>query len=48
MIIDPWGLVLATAPDAEGVIVADLDFDRLKDVRTRLPSLRHRRAEVYS
>ena len=47
LIIDPWGLVLATAPDAETVIVAELDFDRLADVRRRLPSLRHRRSEVY-
>jgi predicted amidohydrolase len=48
MIVDPWGLVLATAPDAETAIVAELDFDRLADVRRRLPSLRHRRTEVYS
>jgi predicted amidohydrolase len=48
MIIDPWGIVLATAPDAETAIVAELDFDRLGQVRDRLPSLRHRRAEVYS
>ncbi|MDE3133493.1 MAG: carbon-nitrogen hydrolase family protein [Acidobacteriota bacterium] len=43
MIIDPWGLVLATAPDSESVIVADLDFALLQDVRTRLPALTHRR-----
>jgi predicted amidohydrolase len=43
MIIDPWGLVLATAPDSESVIVADLDFALLEDVRTRLPALAHRR-----
>jgi len=49
MIIDPWGIVLATAADSEGTIVADLDFDLLRDVRTRLPALAHRRpAEVYS
>ena len=47
MIIDPWGLVLASAPDAETAIVAELDFDRLGQVRERLPSLRHRRGEVY-
>ena len=27
MIVDPWGLVLALAPDSETHIVADLDFD---------------------
>jgi deaminated glutathione amidase len=47
-IIDPWGLVLATAPDSECAIVAELDFGLLADVRDRLPALTHRRApELY-
>jgi deaminated glutathione amidase len=46
-IVDGWGLVLAAAPDTEAAIVADLDFDQLADIRRRLPSLRHRRTEVY-
>jgi predicted amidohydrolase len=49
MIVDPWGVVLATAPDAEGVIVAELDFAGLEDIRRRLPALEHRRPHsVYS
>jgi predicted amidohydrolase len=47
MIVDPWGVVLAQAPDADGVITADLDLDRLAEVRRRLPALAHRRPEVY-
>jgi predicted amidohydrolase len=47
MIVDPWGLVLACAPDSETAIVADLDAAVLHDVRRRLPALSHRRPEVY-
>ena len=47
MIIDPWGVVLATAPDTEAAIVADLDLSLLADVRRRLPTLTHRREDVY-
>jgi predicted amidohydrolase len=47
MIVDPWGLVLASAPDAETVIVADLDFELLRDVRRRIPALEHRRPDAY-
>lgn len=47
MIVDPWGLVLASAPDLETVIVAELDGAVLRDVRRRLPSLTHRRPQVY-
>jgi deaminated glutathione amidase len=46
-IVDPWGLVLATAPDHETAIVAELDFSLLRDIRRRLPSLTHRRPEAY-
>jgi predicted amidohydrolase len=47
LIVDPWGLVLASAPDLETVIVADLDFENLRGIRRRLPALSHRRPEVY-
>ena len=43
----PWGLVLAQAPDGEGLAVADLDFAGLEEIRERLPALRHRRDDVY-
>jgi predicted amidohydrolase len=47
MIVDPWGLVLASAPDTEAAIVTDLDFDELAAVRRRLPSLANRRESAY-
>jgi predicted amidohydrolase len=47
MIVDPWGLVLAQAPDGEGAIVADLDLDRQREIRRRLPSLANRRPSAY-
>jgi predicted amidohydrolase len=46
MIVDPWGVVLSTVADREGVAVADLDFDQLRDIRRRMPVLEHRRTEV--
>ena len=43
MVVDPWGTVLAQAPDVVGVTVADLDLERLATIRTELPSLANRR-----
>ncbi|MBI4642654.1 MAG: carbon-nitrogen hydrolase family protein [Deltaproteobacteria bacterium] len=43
LIIDPWGLILAQAPDGEGIIYARLDHDRLNRLRRELPCLHHRR-----
>jgi predicted amidohydrolase len=48
LIVDPWGLVLANAPDTETVVVADLDFANLHDIRRRLPALNHRRPDAYA
>jgi len=42
MIVDPWGTVLATVPDGEGIGLADLDRERLERIRRELPSLRNR------
>jgi len=47
MIVDPWGLVLALAPDTETAIVADLDFSSVERVRRRIPALSHRRPAAY-
>ncbi len=43
LIVDPWGLILAQAPDGEGVIYARLDHERLQRLRRELPCLNHRR-----
>ena len=48
MIVDPWGVVLATARDEECFVAADLDFAAQDSVRESLPSLANRRPQAYS
>jgi deaminated glutathione amidase len=48
MIVDPWGVVLAQAQDAVGVITAELDLARLAEIRASLPSLANRRPGAYA
>jgi deaminated glutathione amidase len=47
MIVDPWGIVLAQAPDAETFAIAELDLERQAEIRRSLPSLANRRPEAY-
>jgi predicted amidohydrolase len=47
LIVDPWGVVLATAPDGEGFVAADLDFAAQNRVRESLPSLANRQPGAY-
>jgi predicted amidohydrolase len=46
-IVDPWGVVLATAPDDECFVAADLDFEAQDRVRESLPSLANRQPHAY-
>ncbi len=48
MIVDPWGVVLAQAPDSETYITAELDLDRQAEIRRSLPSLANRRPGAYA
>jgi predicted amidohydrolase len=47
MIVDPWGLPLALAPDRECFVVADLDLEAQERIREKLPSLSNRMPEAY-
>ncbi len=47
MIVDPWGVVLATAADEECFVAAELDFAAQDRVRESLPSLASRRPAAY-
>jgi predicted amidohydrolase len=43
MLIDPWGQILTNLPHGEGFITGTLSKDKLKEVRSELPALKHRK-----
>jgi len=43
LIVDPWGRVLAEAGEEPGIIVAEIDLERVPDTRRRIPSLENGR-----
>ena len=48
LISDPWGVVLARAGYQECVVTAEIDFDYQERVRKEMPSLAHRRADLFA
>ncbi|WP_448379564.1 carbon-nitrogen hydrolase family protein [Gloeomargarita sp.] len=42
MIVDPWGVVLADAGDQPGLAMAEINPERLAQVRRQMPCLQHR------
>ncbi|MBF6604954.1 MAG: carbon-nitrogen hydrolase family protein [Chloroflexi bacterium] len=47
MVVDPWGTIVAQAPDRVGIVTAQLDTDRVASVRRQIPVLANRRPEAY-
>eukprot|EP00536_Pseudo-nitzschia_multiseries_P007479 jgi/Psemu1/195734/e_gw1.177.19.1 len=47
-VVSPWGDVVATTDETEGVVIADLDMDRLAEVRSGIPIANQRRTDLYS
>ena len=42
MLIDPWGEILARRDKDAGIIIGDMDHERIAEVRSNLPALAHR------
>jgi deaminated glutathione amidase len=47
MIVDPWGIPLAVAPDREAFAVAELDLEAQDGIRRKLPVLANRKPDTY-
>ena len=47
MIVDPWGTVLAQAPDGPTVVTAEIDLDRVGDGAAPDPFAANRRADIF-
>jgi len=47
VVVDPWGAVIADAQENEVIIYADLDMDKVTEVRKNIPILTQRRTDLY-
>ncbi len=47
MVVDPWGTVVATASDEEGVITTDIDLNFAEEIKRRYPLMDQRRPVMY-
>lgn len=48
LIVDPWGTVVATAPDKVGFTSATIDLEYIRNFRKEVPSLANRQPSVYN
>lgn len=43
LIISPWGEVIQSKPEGQGIIIADLDISEVEKARSAIPALKHDR-----
>jgi len=46
-IVSPWGEVLATTDEKQGIVVSKIDMNRLHEVRQSVPILKQKRYDLY-
>lgn len=47
LVADPWGEVVGSLDEKEGIIITEIDLNRMRQVRDELPLLKHRRTDLY-
>ncbi len=47
MIVDPWGRIVVEAGDEPQLITAEIELDRIKEVRNTIPVFEDRRPDTY-
>ena len=48
VIVDPYGKILLDMKKREGIGIADISLDRVRQVRKNLPLLKNRRTDIYT
>jgi omega-amidase len=46
-VVSPWGDVVATTDEKEGIVVADLDLSKVEEIRRNVPIGEQRRPDMY-
>ncbi|XP_062537062.1 omega-amidase NIT2-like [Armigeres subalbatus] len=48
MVVDPWAKIVASAKEGEETVLADLDFEKVDQVRAQIPIFQQRRTDLYN
>ncbi|WP_252187837.1 carbon-nitrogen hydrolase family protein [Anaeromonas frigoriresistens] len=47
IIVSPWGDIINNLEFEEGIIIEEIDLDKINEIREQLPLLKHRRLDLY-
>eukprot|EP00980_Cylindrotheca_fusiformis_P005976 scaffold1278_cov191-Cylindrotheca_fusiformis.AAC.1 len=46
-VVSPWGEVISTIDEKEGIVLADLDLAKVEEMRTGIPTSKQKRPDMY-
>lgn len=46
-VVSPWGDVIATCDEGPAIVVADLDMNLVREMRTAIPTMTQKRTDLY-
>ena len=47
-VVSPWGDVVATTSHEPDIVFAELDFEKVEEIRTNIPVSKQKREDLYS
>ncbi|KGG80236.1 carbon-nitrogen hydrolase [Caloranaerobacter azorensis H53214] len=47
IITDPWGSIVGKLDEKEGILIKEIDLNRIDEIREQLPILKHLRKDLY-
>lgn len=45
--VSPWGEVVAKCDEREALVIADIDIEKVKEMRQGIPTLKQKRSDLY-
>ena len=46
-VVSPWGEVVATTDEKPGIVIADLDMNKVNEMRMAIPTMVQKRHDLY-
>ena len=46
-VVSPWGEVVAKCDEREALVIADIDIEKVKEMRQGIPTLKQKRGDLY-
>ena len=47
MVVSPWGDVVANSDEKEALVIADIEIEKVREMRRGIPTIKQKRTDLY-